>query len=63
MISAIQRLRLGSGAVIAVPIPPQHSAEGGRVQGAIDRALKELEEQKVTGNEVSGWGNKLPIVV
>jgi pseudouridine-5'-phosphate glycosidase len=53
LIESLVRLRLGSGAVIAVPIPPQHAAEGGAVQRAIHQALEDLQAQKITGNEVN----------
>lgn len=43
-------LRLGSGQVIAVPIPAEHEAAGAVVQAAVETALGEAAERGVSGN-------------
>jgi len=37
------KLRLGSGILIAVPIPKEHSASGNFIESAIQRALAEAK--------------------
>ncbi|XP_059625034.1 pseudouridine-5'-phosphate glycosidase isoform X2 [Cornus florida] len=41
LIAANMELRLGTGILIAVPIPKEHSASGSLIESAIQRALKE----------------------
>ena len=53
MIAAAQRLALGGGMVLGVPIPEDHAAAGAAVEAAIARALHEAEQQGVQGNEVT----------
>jgi pseudouridine-5'-phosphate glycosidase len=53
MIAASQRLQLGGGMVLGVPIPEQHAAAGAAVEAAISQALQEAEQQGVKGNEVT----------
>lgn len=53
MVAALGRLGLGSGMVLAVPIPQQHAVEGRRIQAAIDQALTEADSKRVKGNEVT----------
>lgn len=53
MIAASQRLQLGGGMVLGVPIPEQHAAAGAAVEAAILQALQEAEQQGVKGNEVT----------
>lgn len=53
MIAASQRLALGSGMVLGVPIPEQHAAAGAAVERAIAQALSEADELGVRGNEVT----------
>lgn len=53
MLAASQRLALGSGMVLAVPIPEEHAAAGAHVEQAISRALQEAEQRGVRGNEVT----------
>ncbi|PIN17415.1 hypothetical protein CDL12_09931 [Handroanthus impetiginosus] len=43
-------LQLGTGILIAVPIPSEHSASGSIIESAIQKALKEAREQNVTGS-------------
>jgi pseudouridine-5'-phosphate glycosidase len=40
---ANRNLHLGSGILIAVPIPKQHAASGNIIESAIQKALKEAE--------------------
>lgn len=49
---ALRRLGLGSGLLLAVPIPPQHAGEGAAVQAAIETALLEAQAKSVQGNQV-----------
>ncbi|GLT50721.1 hypothetical protein SLA2020_241870 [Shorea laevis] len=44
------KLNLGSGVLIAVPIPKEHSASGDLIESAIERALREAREKNITGN-------------
>ena len=53
MIHASQQLGLGSGLVLAVPIPAEAAAEGEAVEGAIKQALAEAARKGVRGSEVS----------
>ncbi|CAA0805834.1 indigoidine synthase A family protein [Striga hermonthica] len=43
-------LKLGSGILIAVPIPSEHSASGNIIESAIQTALNEAREQNITGS-------------
>jgi pseudouridine-5'-phosphate glycosidase len=52
-IAAAQRLGLGSGLVLGVPIPEQHAAAGAEVEAAIAQALQEAEQRGVRGAEVT----------
>ena len=58
LIDASSKLRLGSGMVLAVPIPREAAAEGEVVEGAIRRALEEADAKGVKGSEVTrrAWG-------
>ncbi|KAG5576722.1 hypothetical protein H5410_056856 [Solanum commersonii] len=44
------RLEQKSGILIAVPIPREHSASGSLIESAIQLALQEAREKKITGN-------------
>ncbi|OIW01891.1 hypothetical protein TanjilG_31073 [Lupinus angustifolius] len=44
------KLNLGTGVLIAVPIPREHSTSGHIIESAIQKALKEARENKITGN-------------
>lgn len=57
MVKASLDLRLGGGMVLAVPIPPQHEAEGAVVEAAIHEALAEAGARGVKGAEVRGTGH------
>ncbi|KAM8974460.1 uncharacterized protein RCH25_019869 [Pelodytes ibericus] len=46
-------LRLDSGVLIAVPIPPEHSASGQVIEEAIQQALTEARLQGILGKEVT----------
>ncbi|XP_058115299.1 pseudouridine-5'-phosphate glycosidase isoform X1 [Magnolia sinica] len=50
LIHASIKLRLGAGVLIGVPIPKEHAASGSLIESAIQRALKEARDNKVTGN-------------
>ncbi|KAB5520415.1 hypothetical protein DKX38_024734 [Salix brachista] len=41
---------LGTGTLIAVPIPKEHSASGGLIESAIQIALREARDKNITGN-------------
>ncbi|GBF99787.1 hypothetical protein Rsub_12227 [Raphidocelis subcapitata] len=46
-------LRLGCGAVVAVPIPAEHEAAGREVEAAIAEALREAERRGIRGAAVT----------
>ncbi|KAA8528056.1 hypothetical protein F0562_035075 [Nyssa sinensis] len=50
LIDVNMKLKLGTGILIAVPIPKEHSASGSLIESAIQRALKEAREKRITGN-------------
>ncbi|OVA07235.1 Pseudouridine-5'-phosphate glycosidase [Macleaya cordata] len=50
ILDANLKLRLGTGILIAVPIPKEHAASGSMIESAIQSALKEAREKNVTGN-------------
>ncbi|KAK9692303.1 hypothetical protein RND81_09G254900 [Saponaria officinalis] len=50
LIDANKKLKLGTGILIAVPIPKKHSASGSFVESAIQTALKEAREKNITGS-------------
>ncbi|XP_028754782.1 uncharacterized protein LOC114714220 isoform X3 [Neltuma alba] len=50
LIEANMKLKLGTGILIAVPIPKEHSTSGNIIESAIQRALKEAREKNITGN-------------
>nr|DAD24061.1 TPA_asm: hypothetical protein HUJ06_025524 [Nelumbo nucifera] len=50
LIDANLKLGLGSGILIAVPIPKEHAASGSLIEIAIQKALKEARDNNVTGN-------------
>ncbi|XP_044478871.1 pseudouridine-5'-phosphate glycosidase-like [Mangifera indica] len=50
LIDANLKLKLGSGILIAVPIPKEHSASGNLIESAIQTALREAREKNITGN-------------
>ncbi|KAJ0021252.1 hypothetical protein Pint_30892 [Pistacia integerrima] len=47
---ANQKLKLASGILIAVPIPKEHTASGNLIESAIQTALGEARDKKITGN-------------
>ncbi|GLC41513.1 hypothetical protein PLESTB_001003000 [Pleodorina starrii] len=53
MLGSVQRLGLGSGMLVAVPIPADQAAEGEEVEGAIRTALREADSKGIRGNEVT----------
>eukprot|EP00760_Papus_ankaliazontas_P004280 PhM_4_TR1176/c0_g1_i1/m.14205/K16329/psuG; pseudouridylate synthase len=52
VVGPMRRLGL-SGAIVAVPIPAEHEADGEIVAKAIDVALAEAAEKKVLGNDIT----------
>ncbi|KAG0501612.1 hypothetical protein HPP92_001684 [Vanilla planifolia] len=50
LINSNLKLGLGSGILIAVPIPKQHSASGNLIESAIQEALKEAKDKHITGS-------------
>ncbi|KAE9605194.1 putative pseudouridylate synthase [Lupinus albus] len=50
LIEANIKLNLGTGVLIAVPIPREHSTSGHIIESAIQKALKEARENNITGN-------------
>ncbi|XP_054778783.1 pseudouridine-5'-phosphate glycosidase isoform X2 [Prosopis cineraria] len=50
LIEANRKLKLGTGILIGVPIPKEHSASGNIIESAIQRALQEAREKNITGN-------------
>jgi hypothetical protein len=50
-------MSLGNGAVLAVPIPAEHAAEGQAIEAAVKQALREADEKGVAGNQVSNASN------
>ncbi|KAG9459458.1 hypothetical protein H6P81_003966 [Aristolochia fimbriata] len=50
LIDASLKHGLGSGILIAVPIPKEYSASGNLIEAAIQTALNEAREQNITGN-------------
>ncbi|KMT14574.1 hypothetical protein BVRB_4g073440 [Beta vulgaris subsp. vulgaris] len=50
LIDANTKLKLGTGILIAVPIPKEHSASGSFVESAIQRALTEARAQNIKGS-------------
>ncbi|KAF9611327.1 hypothetical protein IFM89_030116 [Coptis chinensis] len=49
-VDANLKLRLGTGILIAVPIPKEHAASGNFIEYAIQKALQEARDNKVIGN-------------
>ena len=58
MIAASTQLGLGSGMVLAVPIPKEAAAEGEVVEKAIQQALDEADSRGVKGSEVSRYSRE-----
>ncbi|PON32757.1 Pseudouridine-5'-phosphate glycosidase [Parasponia andersonii] len=50
LIDANIKLGLGTGILIAVPIPREHAASGSLIESAIQRALKEARDKNISGN-------------
>ncbi|EER93057.2 hypothetical protein BDA96_01G004200 [Sorghum bicolor] len=53
IIYANKNLHLGSGILIAVPIPKHHAASGKIIESAIQTALKEAEDKRIIGNAIT----------
>nr|ACN35173.1 unknown [Zea mays] len=53
IIYANKNLRLGSGILIAVPIPKQHATSGKIIESAIQTALKEAGDKRIIGNAIT----------
>ncbi|CAL5353944.1 unnamed protein product [Camellia sinensis] len=50
LIDANMKLKLGTGILIANPIPKEHAASGSLIDSAIQRALREARDKGITGN-------------
>lgn len=50
LIDANVKLGLGTGILIAVPIPREHSASGSLIESAIQRAMTEARGKNISGN-------------
>ncbi|XP_034214367.1 pseudouridine-5'-phosphate glycosidase isoform X3 [Prunus dulcis] len=50
LIDANLKLELGTGILIAVPIPKEHAASGRLIESAIKRALEEARDKNIIGN-------------
>ncbi|KAG5517473.1 hypothetical protein RHGRI_038021 [Rhododendron griersonianum] len=50
IVVANMKLKLGTGILIAVPIPKEHSASGSLIESAIQKALNEARDKGITGN-------------
>ncbi|XP_041109872.1 pseudouridine-metabolizing bifunctional protein C1861.05 [Polyodon spathula] len=53
LIASALALGLGSGVLIAVPIPEEQAAVGQEIEEAVQRALTESREKGITGREVT----------
>jgi pseudouridine-5'-phosphate glycosidase len=53
MIRASHELQLGTGLLLAVPIPEAGAAEGAAIQQAIQESLQEAEQRGIAGADVS----------
>jgi hypothetical protein len=53
MMHSSQHLQLAMGMVVAVPIPSEAEAEGQVVEEATQRALREAEQDRISGSAVS----------
>jgi len=49
MIKSQEDLQLDTGILFTVPIPVDKEADSGKIKAGIDQALKEAQEQSVTG--------------
>lgn len=58
MIFANQKLKLGSGMVIGVPVPVEHAAEPAQIHQAVDQALKEADEANVKGKHITPFSSQ-----
>lgn len=52
-IAASLQLQLNTGMVVAVPIPEEHEELGREIEDAISRSLRELDNKKIQGNDVT----------
>ncbi|KAK8463945.1 hypothetical protein PHAVU_011G080400 [Phaseolus vulgaris] len=50
IIEASFKLKLGTGILIAVPIPQEHSTSGQIIESAIHKAIEEARENNITGS-------------
>ena len=53
MIHVNKTLNLGSGIVIAVPIPEEYAADGLEIENAIQLALREATDAQISGNAIT----------
>jgi len=52
---SLRQLKYVSGGILAVPIPEEFEAEGALIETAIQQSLKETEEKKVIGRDVTPY--------
>ncbi|KAK0605915.1 hypothetical protein LWI29_032160 [Acer saccharum] len=50
LIDINMKLKLGSGILISVPIPKEHTTSGSLIESAIQSALKEARDKNIVGN-------------
>jgi len=48
-------INLGSGILISVPIPQEAAADGKLVEDAIQVSLKEVEQKRITGRDITPY--------
>ncbi|XP_067014005.2 pseudouridine-5'-phosphate glycosidase [Anabrus simplex] len=53
LLYSLLELRMSSGMLLAVPIPEEHALAGSEIEKAIQKAVKEAEEEGVHGKEVT----------
>lgn len=53
LIDANHAMKLGSGMLLAVPIPEKEEAKASKVKQAIDRALKEADKKNILGKDIT----------
>lgn len=54
-IDALSALEYRGGGILAVPIPTKYEANGAVIEAAIKQSLKEVEEKKVDGRDVTPY--------
>lgn len=54
-VKAQKALKTTSGAVVGIPLPPHAEADASEVEKAIQQSLKELQEQRIEGRDVTPY--------